>query len=247
MDRLIAYIIANQELHLRWLNTLSYLENCGARKIAACEHPTQVSEMMLKHAAEEFRHSYILKKQMTRLGESLPTYERQFLLGGWQTVHYLNKLDLHINRYLKHQKIERDLTYMLVTYAIEKRAEQLYPLYETHLRKGNSPISVKSILLEEEAHLREIEEELSLYQVGNALNNVCALEQKIYREWTESILSNIVKLDEQNYPNLSFATYLYSTSKECTSPRGSGVCNCSDNFSSSKSLASLDPQSRVQA
>ena len=49
--QLIITIIAAPELHAKWLNTLSYLENCGARKIAACEHPTLVKEEMLKHAA----------------------------------------------------------------------------------------------------------------------------------------------------------------------------------------------------
>ena len=52
--------------HAKWLNTLSFLENCGARKIAACEHPTLVKEEMLKHAAEEFRHAHHLKRQIDK-------------------------------------------------------------------------------------------------------------------------------------------------------------------------------------
>lgn len=45
-------IVASTKLHSKWLNTLSYMENCGARKLAACEHPLLVKEEMLKHAAE---------------------------------------------------------------------------------------------------------------------------------------------------------------------------------------------------
>ena len=56
LSQLLDAIIPSPDLHAAWLNTLSYLENSGARLIAACEHPTGVKEEMLKHAAEEFRH-----------------------------------------------------------------------------------------------------------------------------------------------------------------------------------------------
>ena len=70
IGKLIGPIVKDPLLHGLWLNTLSYLENCGARMIAACEHPTLVKEEMLKHAAEEFRHAFYLKKQLARIGES---------------------------------------------------------------------------------------------------------------------------------------------------------------------------------
>lgn len=182
MEDLIPRIIASPKLHLRWLNTLSYLENCGARKLAAYEHATLVKEEMLKHAAEEFRHAYILKKQMLRLGEILPTYQRHYLLGGWETIHYLNKLELAICRLLEDS--HRSMAYLLITYAIEKRAEKVYPLYESHLRKENSPICIKSILLEEQGHLRETEEELALYKESSVyVNYTLEIEQKIYLSW----------------------------------------------------------------
>ena len=67
--------IANEVMHAKWINTLSYLENCGARKIAACENPTLVKEEVLKHAAEEFRHAHYLKRQIARItAEPYPTY-----------------------------------------------------------------------------------------------------------------------------------------------------------------------------
>jgi hypothetical protein len=40
------------------------MENAGARKISKCEHPTLVTQIQLKHAAEEHRHAYYLKKQI---------------------------------------------------------------------------------------------------------------------------------------------------------------------------------------
>ena len=92
-------IIKNPHLHGRWLNTLSFLENCGARMIAAAEHPTLVKEEMLKHAAEEFRHALHLKQQLARIGESYEDYRP--LLGGFSSYRYLKRLDLETSRYLK--------------------------------------------------------------------------------------------------------------------------------------------------
>jgi hypothetical protein len=66
------------------------MENCGARKIARCEHPTRVKEEMLKHAAEEFRHAHYLKQQIRKIsGEDFDTYQLDKLLGGMLSLHYL--------------------------------------------------------------------------------------------------------------------------------------------------------------
>lgn len=200
MHRLIPMIVESKTLHLRFLNTLSYLENCGARKIAACEHPTLVKELMLKHAAEEFRHAYILKKQMHRIGTPLPTYESSSLLGGVTTLRYLDKLELSICRFLRQQNCSLSHAYLLITYAIEKRAEALYPLYEKYLRQNHSPITVKSIALEEEGHLQEIETALLEYQEGIAYSKIaCHLEQKIYTQWHLTLQKELLPITMENY------------------------------------------------
>jgi bacterioferritin (cytochrome b1) len=64
---LLEKIVQQNETHAKWLNTLSFMENAGARKISACEHPTNVSLIQLKHAAEEHRHAYYLKKQILKI------------------------------------------------------------------------------------------------------------------------------------------------------------------------------------
>lgn len=196
MHTVIPLIIANPPLHLRWLNTLSYLENCGACKIAAIEHPTLVNEQMLKHAAEEFRHAYILKKQMVRLGSSLPTYAIDFLLGGWQTVHYLDRLECMISRFLQVNNAPSILAYLLITYAIEKRAACLYPLYETYLRQAQSPVTVKSIVLEEQGHLHEMTEALHEHPRGITFaKTVCHFEQAIYQQWFLHVQKSLISIN----------------------------------------------------
>ena len=180
-------------LHAKWLNTLSFLENCGARKIAACEHPTCVKEEVLKHAAEEFRHAHYLKRQIERVS-ALPMddYSLPFLLGGIATWHYLPLLDLHTSRYLK--TIDKSLhflkeaSYLLVTYAIELRAQELYPVYDRILREIGSKVTVKSILLEENEHLEEMKVGLKKIPSGFAhAEKICALETELYNDWLKAI------------------------------------------------------------
>jgi hypothetical protein len=180
-------VVKDPILHGLWLNTLSYLENCGARKIASCEHPTAVKEEMLKHAAEEFRHAFYLKQQLTRIGQDYEDYRREYLLGGWAAYHYLNALDLQTSRYLKHLGQSPQIAYLLVTYAIELRAEELYPLYQVALREHQSKVQVQSILLEEKEHLQEMEG--ALRQVPSApeyILNICQIEASLFKKWLEA-------------------------------------------------------------
>ena len=157
----------------------------GARKIAACEHPTLVKEEVLKHAAEEFRHAHYLKRQIEKVSpHPMSTYSLSLMLGGTATLHYLTALDLRTARYLKERGFSkgkiREMAYLLVTYAIELRAEELYPIYDEVLRKAHSRIAVKSILLEEKEHLEEMREGLETLPSGFVhAKEVCALETEL--------------------------------------------------------------------
>lgn len=182
---LIKSVVANPILHGRWLNTLSYLEHCGARKIAKAVGPPIVKEERLKHAAEEFRHAFYLKSQLQRIGQRLEDYRLTALLGGWASYHYLHALDLFAARH-----VNRHLSYLLVTYAIELRAGELYPLYQAALRQVKSKIQVQSILLEEKEHLQEMERELSLIPESERfIQVVCKEEARLCRRWLQACLS----------------------------------------------------------
>jgi len=102
MDKILKKIVADTDLHARWLNTLSLMENTGARKISASEDTVNVTYIILKHAAEEHRHAFYLKKQLEKLGAGFcPTYARQYLLAPAHSKYYLNYLDVEVCRYLK--------------------------------------------------------------------------------------------------------------------------------------------------
>jgi hypothetical protein len=197
IEQLLTTMVDSNELHAKWLNTLSFLENCGARKIAACEHPTLVKEEMLKHAAEEFRHAHHLKHQIERVWpKPMDTYALSFMLGGTSTLHYLTALDLKASRYLKTLGLFkysiREAAYLLVTYAIELRAEELYPIYDAVLRKASSPVAVKSILLEEKEHLDEMKEGLKRLPSGFIhAAHVCAIESDLCKLWLDEVAKSV--------------------------------------------------------
>lgn len=201
MKKNLECILASDALHAKWLNTLSFLENCGARKIAACEHPTLVKEEMLKHAAEEFRHAYYLKRQIGKISpHPIKTYSLSSILGGTATLHYLAALNLKACRYLKSQNLSinaiKEAAYLLVTYAIERRAEELYPLYETALREMGSRVVVKSILLEEKEHLNEMKEGLNKISSGfKHAEEICKIESDLCQKWLEAVQSEISSCD----------------------------------------------------
>ena len=195
--QLLTTIVDSDELHAKWLNTLSFLENCGARKIAACEHPTLVKEEMLKHASEEFRHAHHLKRQIGKVcATSMSTYSLSLMLGGVSTLHYLKALDIKASRYLKKVGLPKDsikeIAYLLVTYAIELRAEELYPIYDTALRCACSPVAVKSILLEEKEHLNEMKEGLKQIPSGfTYAQDICAIESSLCKAWLNSVFKSV--------------------------------------------------------
>ncbi|MGY4385601.1 rubrerythrin [Pedobacter sp. UYP24] len=192
-------IVSNNTLHAKWLNTLSYMENAGAKKISASEHKETVNLIILKHAAEEHRHAYYLKKQLDKLDGGLcKTYTNDELLTANNTKFYLNALDVSVCRYLKKQF---DLNgyelkfaaYLFVTYAIEVRADELYPVYQEVLTAAKSKVTVKSIILEEEGHLEEMLNQLRSFSPDweRHAEVVIGIEQEMFNDWISSLCKQL--------------------------------------------------------
>ena len=203
MKDILNTIVQHPHTHARWLNTLSLMENTGAKKIKRCEHPTLTTEMILKHAAEEARHAYFLKKQIQKIAEkSCPTYEPQYLLSPQMSFYYLHALDIKVCRFLKDQfKFKgNDLkyaAYLLVTYAIEVRADELYPEYQAVLTASNSKVNVKTIIAEEINHLSEMRSQLKEFSPDweKLCETVCKIEDSLFREWVASVKTEINSIE----------------------------------------------------
>lgn len=198
IKELLLEIISKPFLHGRWLNTLSYFENCGARLIAKSENPSMVPKEILKHAAEEFRHAYFFKSQITKVtDEKLNTYTLPELLGGYCTKHYFERLNNNISRYLKKEKNVscsrlKELAYLFVTYAVEIRAESIYPIYQM-LLEGCACISLKNIIRDEKHHLDEIYEQLTKIFEFAWIQNILEIEKRQYDIWEHALLAELNK------------------------------------------------------
>lgn len=196
---LIERIVQDPRTHARWLNTLSFMENAGARKISACEHPAQVNIIQLKHACEEHRHAYYLKKQIGKLGSGLCTaYGNDELLAAAATRQYLHALDIKACKYLKKhftltQEKLKYAAYLFVTYAIEVRADELYPVYQDVLTRASSKVMVKSIILEEEGHLEEMVSQLNGFSGTwrKHAENIVQMEKELHDAWIKAIIHEV--------------------------------------------------------
>jgi len=199
LNTILPAIITNPELHARWLNTLSLMENTGARKISASEDPVTVTYIILKHAAEEHRHAFYLKKQIEKAAYgSCPTYAAEYLLAPAYSKYYLNQLDIDVCRYLKNElkltgRELRFAAYLLVTYAIEVRADELYPIYQDALDNAGSKVNVKSIILEEEGHLEEMINQLKHFSPDWQLHAQKAvdMETRLFGQWVGQLAGSI--------------------------------------------------------
>jgi hypothetical protein len=175
------------------------MENTGARKISASEDPETVTYIILKHAAEEHRHAFYLKKQIEKIkAQNCPNYASDYLIASKSSKYYLNQLDVDVCRYLKRDmglkgKELRFAAYLLVTYAIEVRADELYPIYQDELDKVSSKVNVKSIILEEEGHLEEMINQLKSFSPDWQFhaNKAVEMESQLFTQWVEQLSNEI--------------------------------------------------------
>ncbi len=188
-------IVASDDMHAKWLNSLSMMENTGARKISKYEHPVNTGIIVLKHAAEEARHAYYLKKQIGKLSaDACPDYSYPYLLAPVESYHYLHALDVEACRYLKNKlglegRALKHGAYLLVTYSIEVRADMLYGIYQEALTRYGSKVNVKSIIAEEEGHLEEMQRMLVDFhpQWEQLAADMCAIENTLFERWISAI------------------------------------------------------------
>jgi rubrerythrin len=200
LKNILSWIVVDDKMHARWLNTLSLMENTGARKISASEDPVTVTYIILKHAAEEHRHAFFLKKQIEKMGVDLcPTYAGEYLMAPASSKYYLNLLDVEVCRYLKTNlglkgPELRFAAYLLVTYAIEVRADELYPVYQEVLDTVKSKVNVKSIILEEEGHLEEMINQLKQFSPEWQVhaNVAVEIETRLFNKWVDGLAEEML-------------------------------------------------------
>jgi rubrerythrin len=182
---LIDAIVRDPQLHARWLNTVSFLEYVGFRKIVKSQRAESLSAMVLTHALEEGRHALRLKKLAITLGgPSFDSYAPETLLCGEEAEDYFQALDHQCEAQfadcIESERIKR--TYLYVTWLIERRALEVYETYQKAVAGSEIAQKLDGLLAEEVGHLRQVESEIAACDPQHATRaaKVIALEAALY-------------------------------------------------------------------
>lgn len=148
-------VVANPEIHARFLNTLSLLEYIGARKIMKSQEESQINPAVLAHMTEEIRHAQILKKLAIKVGgESVLSYDEKSLLCGEEGRAYIQAIDRKACEVVGEKNAL--VNYLLTTLIVEERAQELYPYYDDLLAPLGLGGPLRAIFREEEEHLAQV-------------------------------------------------------------------------------------------
>ena len=157
----------NPIAHAHLLNTFSYLEYIGFRKIVKSQEESELSLEVLSHASEEARHALMLKKMAIRLGvTSVETYHEKEMLCGSDARAYFQKLDHYVSDQLQpifNADVAARLTYLYVTWLIEVRALAVYADYTKVLSETGHSSPLGTLMAEEDRHLEFVTEFLTRY------------------------------------------------------------------------------------
>jgi len=193
IEAVLLRIIDAPALHVKWLNTLSFLEHVGSRKILKTQSHPRIDEHILRHAAEEARHAYQFKKMITSIASNIQIdYAFKHMLCGYHAYRYFQNLDSLVKK-----GVQKDSSYSLncyyyVTTLIEERAGWLYPIYQKCLQLKKSPINLAPIIFEEERHLKEMYAGLEKMDAGileTFRENESVFFDKFFHMLRESIYS----------------------------------------------------------
>lgn len=192
LEGLIGQIVADPALHARWLNTFSFLEYVGFRKIVKSQRAEALTAGILGHACEEGRHALGLKKLAMKLGgAAFDSYAPDVLLCGEEAEAYFQDLDQFCDEAFADRSAEERvrLAYGYVTWLIERRALSVYGVYRNAL--GDSEIARKlgGLLAEETKHLTDIEAFLQAFdpQFARRSKELEAVETALYEGFLTSL------------------------------------------------------------
>jgi hypothetical protein len=168
LEDLIGAIVADPAIHARWLNTFSFLEYVGFRKIVKSQRAEALTAAILGHACEEGRHALGLKKLAVKLGGSaFDSYAPEALLCGEEAESYFQELDQFCDEAFADRSADERVTlaYGYVTWLVERRALDVYGIYKSALGESEIARKLGGLLAEESKHLADVE---ALLQVADS-------------------------------------------------------------------------------
>lgn len=200
---LLAKIVSDRDLHGRLLNTLSFLEYIGFRKIVKSQEATTIDVEILSHAVEEGRHALMLKKLAIKAGgEQFSHYSDATLLCGDAAEAYFQKLDKGCEAICQKDTGTTSaarLTYLYVTWLVEVRALSVYGLYQEALAAAGEKLPLHGLLAEEDRHLEAVEQGLLALDPKFSERMALAqqLEEKLYSDYLSALVQELDKQQVQ--------------------------------------------------
>jgi hypothetical protein len=195
LAKVMSHIVGNTDLHARWLNTLSFLEYIGFRKIIKSQDASSMSLETLTHANEEGRHALLLKNLCLKTGgPRYDSYAPSKLLRGAEAELYFQSVDSEAHALLsplaQGENLTR-LTYLAVTWLVEVRALEVYGVYMQALKAAGLSSPLASLLREEEKHLSEVSRNIAGLIPQRTLDDLKAMEFACYQEYMRALVQEV--------------------------------------------------------
>jgi rubrerythrin len=191
---------ANPALHARFINTISFMEYVGARKIMKSQMDTEFDLELLSHVAEEAKHAWLVKRLALRVDQAAAeTYGPEHLLCPDEAEGYLQSIDAAAEAALADVDVtdagctKQWLNYLYSSLLIEERADTFYKVYAVVLEEIGLAGTVRSILKDETKHLAAMAERIERYDVDARarLAGLRVTERAAFARWEKALWSEI--------------------------------------------------------
>jgi hypothetical protein len=198
LEAAVGAIVADSNLHARWLNTFSYLEYVGFRKIVKSQRAEALTAEVLNHALEEGRHALGLKQIALKIGgEDFAVYKPENMLCRDKAEAYFQNLDAACDAAFadRPEALRAKLVYCYVTWLVERRALQVYGVYRSALGGSSVAGRIGGLLMEEEKHLADVEAELAALDSDFAARaeQLGAIERKLYEAFIDALVTELAR------------------------------------------------------
>ena len=226
-------VMDEARLHSLWLNTLSFLEYIGARKIAKALPQEAFNERLLEHFSEEARHSLYFKNlariarrggggatsgekktqaafdSETAGGGWNPGFKEEELLSGRAAREYFQSLD---NKAKALSEGDIFLNYLLSSCAVERRAVSVYSIYNRLLKEKQFSFNLDPVLKDEKKHWTAMREEIK--------RRANRREQDGREQDMQNKLAALLRFEEAVFP--AFLQCLWKAAEQAKTAAGRG-------------------------
>lgn len=186
--RRLAWWVDHPAEHARFLNTLALMEHIGSRKIMVSQTGRSLGQEILKHLAEETRHSYFFKRAAENIARRPLEFDNADAIRPASAKMYFGRLDATIDDALG-PDTHPEVPYLYVSLTIELRAIWTYRLYHQALNERSHPLSLKSVLAEEELHLTQMLDRLRALDAEpeRRVPSFARIEDRLFRSFWASL------------------------------------------------------------